>query len=93
MFEREAALHAAVRHDNVVEVYGSGVVGNEPWLAMEWVDGCDLFRLLRRLSNSGGSLPRGVSVHTARASSSAPSRAFTPRATRQGSRWSSSTGT
>src|ERR1700733_6351360 len=40
MFEREATLHAAVRHDNVVEVYGSGVVGNEPWLAMEWVDGC-----------------------------------------------------
>ena len=53
MFEREAALHAAVRHDNVVEVYGSGVHGDEPWLAMEWVDGCDLFRLLRRLSNAG----------------------------------------
>jgi eukaryotic-like serine/threonine-protein kinase len=66
MFEREAALHAAVRHDNVVEVYGSGVHGNEPWLAMEWVDGCDLFRLLRRLSNSGRTLGRGISVYAAR---------------------------
>ncbi len=65
MFEREAALHAAVRHDNVVEVYGSGVHGNEPWLAMEWVDGCDLFRLLRRLSNAGRQLGRGVAVHAA----------------------------
>jgi serine/threonine protein kinase len=66
MFEREAALHAAVRHDNVVQVYGSGVVGDEPWLAMELVDGCDLFRLLRRLASSGRGLARGVSVHVAR---------------------------
>jgi len=66
MFEREAALHAAVRHDNVVEVYGSGLHGDEPWLAMEWVDGCDLFRLLRRLANSGRTLGLGVSVYVAR---------------------------
>jgi serine/threonine-protein kinase len=66
MFEREAALHAAVRHDNVVEVYGSGLHGEEPWLAMEWVDGCDLFRLLRRLSSATRQLPRGVSVYIAR---------------------------
>ncbi len=66
MFEREAALHAAVRHGNVVEVYGSGMHGDEPWLAMEWVDGCDLFRLLRRLANGGRQLPRGVAAHAAR---------------------------
>ena len=66
MFEREAALHAAVRHANVVEVYGSGIHGDEPWLAMEWVDGCDLFRLLRRLANAGRQLPRGVAAHAAR---------------------------
>src|SRR6516164_8923420 len=66
MFEREAALHAAVHHDNVVEVFGSGVDGEEPWLAMEWVDGCDLFRLLRRLSSATRQLPRGVSVYIAR---------------------------
>src|ERR1700723_1127868 len=46
MFEREAAPQAAARGDNVVRVLGSGVKRDEPWLAMEWVDGCDLFRLL-----------------------------------------------
>src|SRR6185437_14331997 len=67
MFEREAALHAAVRHQNVVEVFGSGIVGDEPWLAMEWVEGCDLFRLLRRMNGSGRKLGRGVAVYIARA--------------------------
>src|SRR5580693_5870222 len=50
MFEREAALHAAVHNDNVVQIYGSGIEGEEPWLAMELVDGCDLYRLLRRMA-------------------------------------------
>ncbi|HEX4446611.1 MAG TPA: serine/threonine-protein kinase [Polyangiaceae bacterium] len=66
MFEREAALHAAVHHPNVVEVFGSGVVGDEPWLAMELVEGCDLYRLLRRLTNGGRKLGRGVAAYIAR---------------------------
>ncbi len=66
MFEREAALHAAVHAPNVVEVFGSGMDGDEPWLAMELVDGCDLYRLLRRLVSDGRKLPFGVSVHVAR---------------------------
>jgi serine/threonine-protein kinase len=65
MFQREAALHAAVHHPNVVEVFGSGTVGDEPWLAMELVDGCDLFRLLRRLSGAGRTLGPSVSAHIA----------------------------
>jgi serine/threonine-protein kinase len=66
MFEREAALHAAVRHENVVKVFGSGVVGDEPWLAMELIEGCDLFRLLRRTSSQGVALGAGLSAHIAR---------------------------
>src|SRR5579863_10773237 len=66
MFEREAALHAAVRHENVVQVYAYGLEGDEPWLAMELVDGCDLFRLLRRLSSDGRTLGVGLSVYVAR---------------------------
>jgi serine/threonine-protein kinase len=66
MFEREAALHAAVRHDNVVQVFGSGVEGDEPWLAMELVDGCDLFCLLRRTSSQGRVIGPGMSAHVAR---------------------------
>ncbi|MGA3120630.1 MAG: serine/threonine-protein kinase [Polyangiaceae bacterium] len=66
MFEREAALHAAVRHRNVVQVYASGEVGDEPWLAMELIDGCDLFRLLRRLSSDGRALAPGLATYIAR---------------------------
>ncbi len=62
MFEREAALHAAVTHENVVRVYASGSVGDEPWLAMELVDGCDLYRLLRRLSGEGRKLSSGAAA-------------------------------
>jgi serine/threonine-protein kinase len=66
MFQREAALHASVRHDNVVEVYASGMHGDEPWLAMELIDGCDLYRLLRRLASEGRKLPPPVAVYVAR---------------------------
>ena len=66
MFEREAALHAAVRHENVVQVYAYGVDGGEPWLAMELVDGCDLFRLLRRLSGDARTLGPAISAYLAR---------------------------
>jgi serine/threonine-protein kinase len=65
MFAREAALHAAVRHENVVTVFASGMDGEEPWLAMELVDGCDLFRLLRRLAGDKRRLPQGIAVHVA----------------------------
>jgi serine/threonine protein kinase len=66
MFEREAALHAAVRHENVVQVFGFGTAGDEPWLAMELIDGCDLFRLLRRLSGDGRTLGPSIAVYVAR---------------------------
>ena len=64
MFEREAALHTAVHHENVVQVYGSGLSDTgEPYLAMEYVDGVDTYRLLRRFRNEGRSLPIHVAVH------------------------------
>ena len=67
MFEREAALHAAVRHENVVEVFGSGVTeSGEPYLAMEYVEGTDGYRLLRRLKAERRSLSAAVAVHVMR---------------------------
>ena len=66
MFEREAALHAAVRHENVVRVYASGMASGEPWLAMELVDGCDLYRLLRRMSGEGRRLSSSQAAYVAR---------------------------
>ena len=50
MFEREAALHAAVKHGNVVKVFATGQTDQgEPYLAMELIDGMDASRLVRRL--------------------------------------------
>jgi serine/threonine-protein kinase len=66
MFEREAALHASVHHENVVRVYASGMAGGEPWLAMELVKGCDLYRLLRRLTGDGRKMAPSVSAYVAR---------------------------
>jgi serine/threonine protein kinase len=66
MFEREAALHASVHHENVVRVYASGMAGGEPWLAMELVDGCDLYRLLRRVASDGKRLGPSIAVYVAR---------------------------
>jgi serine/threonine-protein kinase len=67
MFEREAKLHAAVTHENVVTVFGSGIHDDgEPYLAMEYVDGVDGYRLLRRLKQEGRTLPIGQSVHITR---------------------------
>ena len=65
MFEREAALHQAVHHDNVVKVFGSGAADDgEPYLAMEYVEGVDCYRLLRRIGQEGElmSIPAAVFV-------------------------------
>jgi eukaryotic-like serine/threonine-protein kinase len=64
--EREAELHRAVRHPNVVDVYGAGMVGDEPYLALEYVDGVDLYRLLRRAESEQRRFPPGLAAHIAR---------------------------
>lgn len=67
MFEREARLHAAVKHPNVVEVFGSGVTDEgEPWLAMEWIDGIDGYRLLRRLKTDNVTMQVSIAIHATR---------------------------
>ena len=68
MFEREARLHAAVTHENVVTVFHAGKAEEtgEPYLAMEYIEGVDGYRLLRRLRQEDVVLPASVSVYVAR---------------------------
>ncbi len=67
MFDREARLHACVHHENVVSVFGAGTdEQGEPYLAMEYIEGADLYRLLRALRQDGDALSPGVSVYVAR---------------------------
>ncbi len=62
---REAELHRAVRHENVVTVFGAGMVGDEPYLAMEYVPGVDLHRLLRSCASEQRRLEPGVAAYIA----------------------------
>ena len=64
--DREAQLHQAVDHPNVVEVFGAGMVRGEPYLAMEFVDGVDLYKLMRRAEADNRSMPPGLAVYVAR---------------------------
>jgi len=63
---REAELHGAGHHPNVVRVFGAGMVGQEPYLAMEYVEGVDLYRLLRYAESEERRLPPELSVYIAR---------------------------
>jgi len=64
--EREAELHRAVQHPNVVTVYGAGEVNGEPYIAMEYVEGVDVYRLLRRSESEQRPIPPPLAVHIAR---------------------------
>jgi eukaryotic-like serine/threonine-protein kinase len=65
MLEREADLHRKVRHPNVVAVFGAGMVRGEPYLAMEYVEGLDLYRMLRRLDSDPREFPVELAVFVA----------------------------
>lgn len=66
VLDHEAELNRAISHQNVVTVFGAGMVGNEPYLAMEYVEGVDLYRLLRHAESEQRRLPLGVSVYITR---------------------------
>ncbi|HEX3151236.1 MAG TPA: serine/threonine-protein kinase [Gemmataceae bacterium] len=47
-FRREARAAALLNHPNVVTVYATDLVGSQPYFAMEFVDGIDLYHLVRK---------------------------------------------
>ncbi|MCC6808079.1 MAG: serine/threonine protein kinase [Deltaproteobacteria bacterium] len=62
MFLDEAKLVAQLAHPNLVQVFELGSVGNALFLAMEYVDGLDLYTLLRRMRQRSVPMPPDVSV-------------------------------
>lgn len=64
--EREADLHRRIRHPSVVHVFGAGMVEDEPFLALEYVEGVDTFRLMRFAQSEGRPFPPGLAVYIAR---------------------------
>jgi serine/threonine protein kinase len=57
MLVAEAKLAARLRHANVVQVYDLGREDERLFIAMEYVEGCDLNALLRQLSRTKTPLP------------------------------------
>jgi serine/threonine protein kinase len=53
----EARLSAKLHHPAIVQIYDFGREGDEYYLAMEYVDGCDLRSLLRTLVKEQKQLP------------------------------------
>ena len=56
-FQREARVVASLRHANIVQVYDFDMVDNDPFLAMEYIQGPSLSRYLHHLHQENKRLP------------------------------------
>lgn len=68
MFINEAKIAARLSHPNIVQVYELGEVDGELFMAMEYVRGLDLLRLLRTVVATAGeaALPPLIAAYVAR---------------------------
>ncbi|MCP4202084.1 MAG: protein kinase [bacterium] len=62
MFIEEAKLAAQLSHENLVEIYDLGKIGESFFIAMEYVDGKDLRALMNRLQRSSDQMPIGLAL-------------------------------
>jgi eukaryotic-like serine/threonine-protein kinase len=65
MFLDEARLTAKLSHQNICKIYTAGEVDNTLFIAMEFVDGVDLWKLMRRARedlDTGFPLPHALHV-------------------------------
>jgi serine/threonine protein kinase len=63
MFLREARLGALLAHPNVVRAFAFGEIYDELFLAMEYVEGEPLSRVLSALRDSAGTLGQALTCH------------------------------
>lgn len=66
MFAEEVRLASRVTHPNVVHVLGHGEIEGQPYLTLEYVPGCDLWRLNRRLTLESKNLEHDLVVYLVR---------------------------
>jgi class 3 adenylate cyclase/tetratricopeptide (TPR) repeat protein len=67
MFVHEAKLSVCLNHPNIVQVFDLGKVGDDPYMAMELIQGRDLTQVLRVLRRNGERLPIPIAVTVAAA--------------------------
>jgi len=63
MFIDEARLAARLQHANIVQIHDFNHVDGVYYIAMEWVEGSDLKRIVRTAGQLSMPLPRCVAVH------------------------------
>jgi serine/threonine protein kinase len=92
MFIGEAKLVADLVHQNIVQIYKLGRIGNQYYIAMEFVNGINLQEFLNRHIELG---PRSRSswARSSSRASAAASNTPTRSATSTARRWASSTAT
>src|SRR3954468_17700951 len=63
MFKDEAKIALGLNHPNIIQVFDFGAVGDTYFLAMEYVEGMDLLRLLQEAAKARVRLPYGISTY------------------------------
>src|ERR1051325_6029404 len=63
MFIDEAKIALGLNHPNIIQVFDVGAVGDTYFLAMEYVDGMDLLRVLQEAAKARLRLPYGLSAY------------------------------
>jgi serine/threonine protein kinase/predicted ATPase len=63
MFVDEAKIALGLNHPNIIQVFDFGAVGDTYFLAMEYVEGLDLLRLLQEAAKARLRLPYGLSTY------------------------------
>ncbi len=63
MFVDEAKIALGLNHPNIIQVFDFGAVADTYFLAMEYVEGMDLLRLLQEAAKARQRLPYGISAY------------------------------
>ncbi|MBV8759684.1 MAG: protein kinase, partial [Deltaproteobacteria bacterium] len=63
MFVDEAKIALGLNHPNIIQVFDFGAVGDTYFLAMEYVEGLDLLRLLQEAAKARVRVPYGISAY------------------------------
>jgi serine/threonine protein kinase len=62
MFIDEAKLAARLNHENIIHIFDLGRIGDEYYIAMEYVEGKDLRSMLNQARRRGMRIPRSLAV-------------------------------
>jgi len=63
MFVDEAKIALGLNHPNIIQVFDFGAVGDTYFLAMEYVEGLDLLKLLQEAAKARQRIPYGLSTY------------------------------